>query len=59
MTEHSHGPLTGLKVVDLTHHLAGPTCGLMLADLGAQVIKVEKIPRRRRLAPFGATENRR
>ena len=44
MTEHSHGPLTGLKVVDLTHHLAGPTCGLMLADLGAQVIKVEKIP---------------
>jgi len=38
------GPLAGVKVVELAQIMAGPTCGMLLADMGADVIKVERIP---------------
>ncbi len=38
-----NGPLKGCRVVELAHIMAGPVCGLMLADMGAEVIKVEKL----------------
>ena len=41
MTGTDHAPLTGLKVVELARILAGPWIGQTLADLGAEVIKVE------------------
>ena len=38
-----HLPLAGLRVVEFTHMVMGPTCGVVLADLGAEVIKLEPI----------------
>ena len=37
-------PLAGLRVVEFTHMVMGPACGLALADLGADVVKVEPAP---------------
>ena len=34
-------PLDGIRVVEFSHMVMGPTCGLILADLGADVVKVE------------------
>src|ERR1043165_9699794 len=38
-------PLAGLKVLEFSHTVMGPTAGLVLADLGADVVKVEPAPR--------------
>jgi crotonobetainyl-CoA:carnitine CoA-transferase CaiB-like acyl-CoA transferase len=49
-------PLKGLRVVEFTHMVMGPACGMVLADMGAEVIKVEPIEgdRTRHLLGAGA-----
>ena len=49
-------PYAGIRVVEFTHMVMGPTCGMVLADLGAEVIKVEPLAgdNTRRLLGSGA-----
>ena len=47
----NNGPLSGVVVIDMTQILAGPMCTMLLADMGANVVKVEK--------PKGGDDNRR
>jgi crotonobetainyl-CoA:carnitine CoA-transferase CaiB-like acyl-CoA transferase len=47
MTDKQPLPLAGVRVIEFTHMVMGPAAGLMLADMGADVIRVEK-----RSAPF-------
>ena len=56
MSETTPLPYAGIRVIEFTHMVMGPTCGMLLADLGAEVIKVEPIEgdNTRRLLGSGA-----
>ncbi len=57
MSDAAKLPLSGLTVLEFGHTVMGPTSGLVLADLGAEVIKIERAPHgddTRRLKGFGA-----
>ncbi|MBU3002623.1 CaiB/BaiF CoA transferase family protein [Paraglaciecola arctica] len=43
MTNSEQLPLSGIKVIEFTHMVMGPTAGVILADLGAEVIKIEPL----------------
>ena len=42
MSHNNNLPLKGVKVLELGHTVMGPTCGVILADMGADVFKVER-----------------
>jgi crotonobetainyl-CoA:carnitine CoA-transferase CaiB-like acyl-CoA transferase len=53
-SSHRPLPLAGIRVVEFTHMVMGPTCGMVLADLGADVVKVEPIEGDRTRGLLGA-----
>ena len=54
MTAANKLPLDGIRVVEFTHMVMGPTCGMVLADMGAEVIKIEPIDGDRTRTLLGA-----
>ncbi|RKR31373.1 MULTISPECIES: CaiB/BaiF CoA-transferase family protein [Paraburkholderia] len=56
MPTHESLPLSGIRVIEFSHMVMGPTCGMILADLGAEVIKIEPADgdRTRKLPGLGA-----
>ena len=58
MTEETrHLPLSDIIVLELSHAVMGPTAGMILADMGCEVIKIERAPAgddTRRLKGFGS-----
>lgn len=55
MSDSDNSLLSGIRVIEMSHVMAAPTTGLMLSDMGADVIKVERLPGGddvRKLAPF-------
>ncbi len=57
MTDKNTSLLDGLKIIELSHIMAAPTCGQLLADMGADVIKVERLPLGDDTRTFGKSVN--